>query len=111
VLQTKKKVRSIEPKQSTINKLSSFLQVQFYVGEVVEVVGENCWGVVAGWDLEAKVPDDWLTTVYAGNADRMRQPHFLVFLDLRHIDVDQFEMVYVGQVLFVSLKNKGTTER
>jgi hypothetical protein len=67
--------------------------------------------VVAGWDLEAKVPDDWLTTVYAGNADRMWQPHFLVFLDLRHIDVDQFEMVYVGQVLLVSLKNRGTTER
>lgn len=77
-----------------------YLQVEFYVGEVVEVISANSWGVVGGWDLVAKVPDDWLTTVYGGNADRMWQPHFLVFLDLRQIDVDQFEMVYVGQVHF-----------
>ncbi len=74
-------------------------QVVFNVGQVVHVLSEGCNGVIGGWDLTLKAPDDWITDVYGTHPDKsiLSSPHYLVFLDVRQLDTDQMEMTYVAQ--------------
>ena len=45
-----------------------------------------------------KAPDDWITDVYGSLARlNLSTPHYLVFLDVRQMDIDQPETLYVGQ--------------
>ena len=40
------------------------------MGQVVRVPDEGCNGVIGGWDLTAKAPEDWLTDVYGSPGHR-----------------------------------------
>ncbi len=74
-------------------------QVHFNVGDVVFVLSHRWLGVIAGWDLHAKVPEVWINEIYKEFPHRVWQPHYVVLLDVGRVE---HEAAYVGQVIIES---------
>ena len=65
--------RSIRPKY-----------LAYRVGQVVKHKQFGYRGVIIGWDLEAKAPEDWMRYSYSVDAKKYQHsPHYLILVDAR----------------------------
>ena len=69
--------------------------VKFRVGQVVKHKLWGYHGVIIGWDLEARAPEQWLKSMHGENTEWRKQPNFSVLVDY-----------FIEQVISISFKVK-----
>jgi len=69
--------------------------LQFRVGQVVKHKKWGYRGVIIGWDLEARAPQDWLSEMHKNNPAWRTQPNYAILVDTRDRPAPQ--ITYVPQ--------------
>ncbi len=68
-------------------------QVEFYVGEIVQIPAHGWIGVIAGWDLTKYDPDNYIDKL-------VMSPYYFVLLDQPSMNANNFKSAYLSQVMF-----------
>ncbi|XP_075454087.1 F-box only protein 21-like [Ascaphus truei] len=88
--------------------------VQFNVGEVIVHRRHGYSGVIIGWDLEAKAPEEWLKNKYSPEREGfVKSPHYRILINrankfgksTSYIPEDEITIIKGLQVLHPELKN------
>jgi len=77
--------------------------MEFRVGQVVKHKKWGYRGVIIGWDLEARAPQDWLKEMHANNPSWKTQPNYAILVDTRDRPAPQ--ITYVPQENIQVIKN------
>ncbi|CAD6184697.1 unnamed protein product [Caenorhabditis auriculariae] len=72
--------------------------VEFRVGEIVKHhMGFR--GVVVGWDVKARAPQDFITKVHKGNKEWSNSPNYAVLIDVRDRPTPQIAYLVQGNLI------------
>jgi len=77
--------------------------VTFRVGQVIKHKRWGYRGVIIGWDLRARAPDQWLREMHKKEPEWRNQPNYAVLVDTRDRPAPQ--ITYVPQENIESLKH------